>query len=247
MKTLLFLLAMSLSTAMAADKPVTIENEFLKVMVTPDGKFQITDRATGCIVAADGDWPAGRGASQTQMYTHPVFGNGYAILTRNGSVMMFPKLPFVLFRNSIGNDAKEAKVLNQVPVLSFRTEIGEKLKTMGTGGLQTPEKNPGSYAWLAIADPQTHNGVVAAWLTHDRGSGVVFSPVTNDQVRVEAQIDYGRLRILPGASTESETLAIGYFADARLGLEAWADAVAKVYAIKLPPQRASNGLSSLSL
>ena len=33
----------------------------------------------------------------------------------------------------------------------------------------------------------------------------------------------------------SETFIIGWFADARLGLEAWADAVARRMAIKLPP------------
>ncbi len=72
--------------------------------------------------------------------------------------------------------------------------------------------------------------------TQDRGSSVVFSKVENDQVRVETQIDYGRLRLEPGATEELETLAVGYFDDARLGLESWADAVAKVYDIHLRPQ-----------
>ena len=53
-----------------------------------------------------------------------------------------------------------------------------------------------------------------------------------------AQIDYGRLRIKPGQDARTETFALGWFDDARLGLEAYADAVARVYAIKLPPQPA---------
>jgi hypothetical protein len=92
--------------------------------------------------------------------------------------------------------------------------------------------------WLAVAEPATRNGVVLGWLTEDSGSGVIFSPVKDGAVGVEARIDYGRVRIPAGTSRPLETLAIGYFDDARLGLEAWADAVAKVYAIHLPPQPA---------
>jgi hypothetical protein len=55
-------------------------------------------------------------------------------------------------------------------------------------------------------------------------------------VHVGAQIDYGRLRIAAGKSESLETLAVGYFDDARLGLESWADQIAKVYDIHLPPQ-----------
>ncbi len=75
-------------------------------------------------------------------------------------------------------------------------------------------------------------------MTHDRGSGVVFSPVESDVARVVAQIDYGRLRIKPGQDARTETFALGWFDDARLGLEAYADAIARVYAIKLPVQPA---------
>ena len=86
---------------------------------------------------------------------------------------------------------------------------------------------PGSYAWLAIAEPQTRNGVVGGWITFNRGSGVVFGKEENGAVRLEAQIEYGRLRIGPGQWGPSEIFALGCFDDARLGLEAWADAVAR--------------------
>ena len=101
-----------------------------------------------------------------------------------------------------------------------------------------PAQNPGSYAFLAVVDPRKRSGVVGGWLTHDRGSGVVFSPVAGDVVRIRSQLDYGRLRIKPGGDAATETFALGYFDDARLGLEAYADGIAKVYAIKLPPQPA---------
>jgi len=111
-----------------------------------------------------------------------------------------------------------------------------QLKTFGTGGLLAPDKNPGSYLWLAVVEPQSRNGVVFGWLTDDRGSGVLFSKVAGDAVRVDTRIDYGRLQIPPGQSAELETLAVGYFDDARIGLENYADAIAKVYNIHLPPQ-----------
>ncbi len=53
---------------------------------------------------------------------------------------------------------------------------------------------------------------------------------------IEARGEYGRLGSAPGASAQTETLAIGYFDDARFGLEAWADAIVRQYNIKLPPQ-----------
>ncbi len=110
------------------------------------------------------------------------------------------------------------------------------LTTLGTGGLLAPDKNPGSYDWLAVADPATRNGVVFGWLTHDRGDGVLFSKVEGNNIRVGAQIDYGRLRTVPEKTESLETLAVGYFDDARLGLESWADQIAKIYDIHLPPQ-----------
>ena len=48
-----------------------------------------------------------------------------------------------------------------VPLLSLALDLGRpaaELKTIGTGGLQELEKNTGSYAWLAIADPATRAG-----------------------------------------------------------------------------------------
>ena len=188
-----------------------LENEFLKVTLT-SGKFQVTDKATGRVVITDGELAD----------------------AANTEITVPAKLPFVLFKRTLVTPG----TVNQVPVLSAKVAVQGDLTTIGTGGLQTPEKNTGSYAWLAIADPQTRNGIVGAWLTHDRGSGVVFSPVTNGAVRIAAQIDYGRLRVKPGTTAETETFALGYFADTRFGLEAYADAVAKHYNVKLPPQPA---------
>ena len=201
--------------AITVRAPAKVENEFLKLEFD-QGVFRLTDKAGGQVVIAEG-----RLAD-----------------AENTEITAPPGLPFVLFTRTIQNHGVEPMVLNQVPLFSATVALTGELTTIGTGGLQPPHKNTGSYAWLAIADPQTRKGIVGAWLTHDRGSGVVFSPVTNDAVGVAAQVDYGRLRIKPGANAKTETFALGSFADARLGLEAYADAVAKHYAIKLPPQPA---------
>ncbi|MCY3021831.1 MAG: NPCBM/NEW2 domain-containing protein [Planctomycetota bacterium] len=223
----------------------------------PDGPFSVAvDEAKGTFSVRA--WPSGKtfiaegklsgtgGTRKAAPAKDRIFGNGDALEVSypNGNrdtFLVFRNLPFVLFRASLHNGGAEPTRIKDVRLFSAGIELGKKpaeLRALGTGGLTAPDKNPGSYAWLAVADPQTRNGVVAGWLTHDRGSGVVFSSVESERVRIEARIDYGRLRIAPGNDADTETLAIGYFDDARLGLEAWADAVARVYSIKLRPQPA---------
>jgi hypothetical protein len=62
---------------------------------------------------------------------------------------------------------------------------------------------------------------------------VVLSHRTNGTTRVSAHIHYGRLIIPPGKEEVSEVLALGCSRMHRLGMEAWADTVAKVYDIHL--------------
>ena len=129
--------------------------------------------------------------------------------------------------------------MSQVVPATFTLDLGKpagELRTMGTAGLTAPDKNPGSYLFLTLADPATRRGVVAGWLTEDRGSGVLFSDVKDGKVAFRARIDYGHLQIPAGKSAALETLAIGIFDDARIGEEQYADAIAKHYRIKLHPQ-----------
>ena len=152
-------------------------------------------------------------------------------------ITLFPKLPLVLLRSTLTNTGSEAKVLNRVPLFTATAAPGPAadMKVLGTGGLTPPEKCPGSYAWLAVVEPKSRNGVVAGWITHDRASGVIFPEIEGDRIKILARLDYGKLRIQPGKTVETETYALGWFDDARLGLEAWADAVARAYAIHLRP------------
>jgi hypothetical protein len=235
------------TVALAQPVATVIENAALRVQyISPGGYFLLvakpSQRSFSSVVALS----RGAGVAAGTNVTDKTFGTGQAIKVSypDGSedwIMVFPNLPFALFRSRIHNGGKETLVTQNVKALAARVDLGRSTarpRTFGTGGLLDADKNPGSYAWLGVVEPETRNGVVFGWLTHDRGSGVLFSKMDGEAVRVDAQIDYGRWRRAPGNTDELETLAVGYFDDARLGLEAWADAVAKVYKIHLPPQPA---------
>ena len=155
-----------------------------------------------------------------------------------GRIILLPETPFVLVQKELSNETSEDQIVHHVRPFAVTLDLAEpaeELKALGTAGLTNPNDHPGSYAFLAIASPKNRRGVVAGWLSHDRGSGVVFSEVENESVRLLPQIDYGCLRIRPGTKTDSEVFAIGLFDDSRLGLEAYADAIAQFYQIRLRP------------
>ncbi len=221
----------------AAEEPA-IQNDLLRVTADGAGSFKIEALLTKKVVAT-GKLEGASGLVMHQDVKDATFGDGERLAWPRGSITLFSKLPFALIRSTLHNDARETKTINHVPLVSFDVNLGQpaaKLKTLGTGGLLSPDKNPGSYTFLAVAEPESRNAVVAGWLTQDRASGVLFSNVNDDKVTVSARSDYGRFQLAPGKSAETETLAIGYFDDGRLGLEAYADTVAKFYNIKLPPQ-----------
>lgn len=227
--------------------PLAIRNKALEVKLDPrSGRFSLTARPSGRQFAADGRLRGDGGTAKLAPASDKRFGEGQSIEVAypDGSrdtILLFPNLPFALFRSSLRNAGGEAVTANKVPALAATLDVGRpaaEVRVLGTGGLKKPDANPGSYVWTAVADPKTRSGVVGAWLTEDRGSGVVFTDADGDKVRLQARLEYGRLRLKPGKEEPLETFALGYFDDARLGLEAWADAVAKVYDIHLPPQPA---------
>lgn len=230
-------------TTMLADaklEPLLIENAWLIVTVAPDtGLFQIKEKSGGRTVVKDGQCLAGRMPVKQRALTDAVFGQGQSIDYAGASITLFKDLPFAIFRAALSNSTSVALTSNRVEMLSFTVEIGspvKDLKILGTGGLSAPSAGVGSYSWLAVAEPATRRGVVTGWLTHNRASGIVFPKLQGDALRLSARADYGCLRLTPGAIAPMETLVVGYFEDARSGLEAYADAIAKVYQIKLPPQ-----------
>ena len=226
-----------LSSAQAAQ---TISSD--QVTVTVDqGRYTI--QAQGRTAPFASGVLRSQGALRVGPVQDPTFGAGQAITVTaaNGAgeaLQVFPGLPFALHQSTLVNAGTVATVLNKVPLMEAVLDLGkpvDQLRALGTGGLKKAAENAGSYAWMAVADPASRAGVVGGWLTHERGSGAVFTKVEGGKLNLEARLEYGCLRIEPGKSVPSETFMIGWFADARLGLEAWADAVAKRLAIKLPP------------
>ncbi len=106
-----------------------------------------------------------------------------------------------------------------------------RMKAVGSQGFTTLDDNTGSGMYLAVAEPNSRRGVVAAWLTAEKGSPFVMSAVSNGVAVLRPELQFGMV----GASG-SECFVLGEFDDCRLGLEAYADAVAEHYAIRLKPQ-----------
>lgn len=236
-----------LAPAVRAEEKLRIENAVYAVEYDSlSAEFSVIHKPSGKAFATHGKFENSGGKATIKPFKDGAFGPGQSItiVSPNGNsdaITLCPGLPFVLFNGNLHNGTNEPQVHNKVPTVSAAIETGvplSEVKTLGTGGLLAPDRNPGSYAFLSIAVPASRSGAVGGWITHERGSGVVFSPVKDGNVRMQAQIDYGRLRIKPGADAATETFALGWFDDARLGLENYADAIAKEYAIKLPPQMA---------
>lgn len=185
-------------------------------------------------------------AAHVRNVADEVFGNGQTLEVAGEAgtltaLTLYRDRPFVFMRTTLENAEPELTVHPRLTPFTITAKMGaaaRQVKALGTGGLSDADKksNPGSYAFLAIADPKTRNGIVAAWLTNERGSGVVFSDIQNDTLLLEPRIDYGRLQLDAGQTETLETFILGGFRDARLGLEAYAEAVADRYAIALPPQ-----------
>ena len=154
-----------------------------------------------------------------------------------GEVLLFQDVPFVLIRQPLigGEEARVIQSVTPVNVeVAAETGLGN-LRVLGCDGLTAGDVSRASYAFLAAADPKTRGGVVAGWLTDERGSGIVLSKPVDGKLAIEGRVDYGKLRLKAGESTDGELFAIGCFDDDLVGLEAYADAVAKVNHVKLRP------------
>ncbi|NCO42115.1 MAG: hypothetical protein GW892_25830 [Armatimonadetes bacterium] len=208
--------------------------------------FALGDVATGRQFAADGVFAKPVAGTESVSVRDKVWGAGTALeieLVGGGKarLALFEGLPFVLVQQTLRNEAGEAAAVNKAGQVSLRLDFGTEdvadLRAMGTAGLTgvSREANPGSYAFLSVADPATRSGVVGGWLTHERGSGVVFSDARAGKPQLEARVDYGDLQVPAGAEVELETFVVGWFDDVRAGLEAYADAVARQQGIRLRP------------
>jgi len=233
------------AAGMAGAEPLQISNDKLAVTYdNADGTFSVVEKVSGIKFLTKGRLDGKSAGAVVEPMQHETFGAGRRIVVTladggENSLELCDELPFVMIRSTRVNKGKGELDLTRLVPAEFILDVGksaEALRTMGTAGLTAPDKNPGSYLFLTLADPATRHGVVAGFVTNERGSGVLFSDVKNGGVQFKAQIDYGHLRLSPGEFARTETLAVGYFDDARIGEEAYADTIRRIHHIQLHPR-----------
>jgi hypothetical protein len=233
---------------MPAPTEIVIRNRAVEARVDrATGTFSLIECSTGRAFVQGARMGPGDAVSVlSRAAPDPMFGRGKAVDVtradgRTDTLLLYPALPFALLQTALHNARASAQTVEHLLAASLTLDIGvpiDTLAALGTGGLRPAAEAPGSYVWMALADPATRAGVVCGWLTNHRGSGVVLPSVEAGRPVLTAQIDYGKLRLEPDAREALETFAIGRFADARLGLEAWAGLVARLEKVKLPRQPA---------
>jgi hypothetical protein len=230
---------------------LTIQNKFLRVTDVGRGKLKIepvqqpggpkfTITATLCP-----DLMRYEKVASNKVEHNDAIGKAQAIefsATRNGdatqTVWLYDDQPFVFSSVSMRNTGKKPVTFTQQMPISCAVETSATpadLKVFGADGLSPADDGKTVWAYLALVDPKTRGGIVGGWISHDRGSGVVAFASDGGQMRIDPRAEYGAMRVDAGKDVNGETFAIGYFGDCRLGLEAYADAVAKNYQVKLPP------------
>lgn len=113
-----------------------------------------------------------------------------------------------------------------------------EMKALGSAGLAAIDGHPGSYMYLAAANPTNNKGVVCGWISSDYASGIVFSSVNSESgaIEIKGKLEYSGQGVPQSSTGEGEVFVIGAFDDCRLGLEGYGDEIAAYYDIKLPAQ-----------
>lgn len=245
MAWLMMLVGFATLSSLARGGLIKIHNQTLEVTVdASSGSYSIQSLPDGRKSFFKGKLSRSDGLVLTPDAEDPIFGKSQLIRVHypdgnQDSLELFPDIPFMLLWRTIHNGGKEDMRITSVQPFGGVVDLEVRptnLRVLSTAGLTVPGEDIGGYEWMAVADPKSRHGIVAGWLTHDRAGGAVFARVQDDRVFLQPQLDYGRLRIAPDAKAKTETLAIGYFDDARLGLEAWASLIARIYRVKLPPK-----------
>jgi hypothetical protein len=151
-------------------------------------------------------------------------------------------ISFTFLASRFRNPSREILMHNKVEPFALTITLPGPVKSwnvLACDGLEPVTKNREGYLFLVVANPQTRAGIVAGWLSHDRGSGVVALHAEvkkgSTEVTIAPFLEYGRLRVEAGQQIAGETFIIGWFDDCLDGLEAYADAIKRYYRIDLPP------------
>ena len=225
----------------SADEVLTLDNGVVSVRFDKaDNRFSA--RSGDCAFIRDGRLRYEEGEASIVTVSDSLgAGKGIEIRYPDGNadlVALYPGVPFVCVRTRMHNGGSERVMIDRITPVSLAVDLGKtpnELRALGCDGLTSADEDRASYTFLAVADPATRAGVVAGWLTHNRGSGIVLSRADRSSVRIEGRSEYGKLLIELGKTAEGEIFAVGCFEDSLTGLEAYADAVAKANGIELRP------------
>jgi len=219
---------------------VTIENPYLSVTAKPDkNTFSVESKRGGGLIVPEARFAKPVEKAESNEVSSPGWGKGKKILLTHEdgsqtSICVFEKSPFLGLHASVRNPGEQPLAMKSLEVVDMDIRLGKKeLMSYGTAGLANPSDAKGSYTFHAYVDPRTRNGVVTAWLTHEQGVGVFFPRAGQG---LKTQLDFGHFQVKPGANRDTDILLIGYFDDARTGLESYASAVAVDREIKLRPK-----------
>jgi len=209
MPSVFVVLAPLLWSATAGGESIMISNKYLRVLIDPEANsFSVKAERQNKDFLRQGRFASKILSGQKRTVLDSVWGLGQEIrvLHKNGwesTLRLFGESQFVQIHTIVHNKNSKAYVVSNEELLEFEVDLGlpsEKLKSYGTGFLNPVGKAPGSFAFTAVVDPETRNGVVAACLTHDLGSGVFFTAVKNGRVIVKARMDFGRYQVDAGKS-----------------------------------------------
>ena len=144
----------------------------------------------------------------------------------------------VLLKPLIKNAGTEPRQLKNYEFPSIVWPEAEGTRLLGCDGLSDAEVPRASYSFLAAENPARGKGWVVGFLTHRKGSGIVFSNSDDAGIGVAGVAQYGDRTLDSGASFAGETLFVGSFDDSWAGLAAYGDAIAAENGItlsKAPP------------
>lgn len=213
----------------------TLTNRFLQATVTTNGiDLAPAEPSLGFTTHASTPSPITSISSTSTHTTELTLANGWTC-----SLSLPPNSPFLHLSLQLTNHNNAPLEIDQLHFLQLAVQSStppNQLHLVGTGGVTPIHSAKGSYTFSTIANPATRHGLVTGWLTQHQGAGI-FLPEnsTNLPITLNARVDFGHLQVNPGQSRPTETLLIGIFPDARIGLETYASLVATHHHIQLPP------------
>jgi len=240
-----FSIPILVSLLVTAAQAVVIENDLLRIKVEQNAIVLSSMQAGTETLSATLTLPGTIQNVQTLKCNDPLWGSGRQMVLQHGdrttTLSLYDGTPFSHLETLVGNPGKKPLDQKKLTIANLTFDLGveaSQLNTLGTGGLRPATDPQGSYAYSVLANPDTRRGAVCGWLTQRRGVGLMLPSFSEGIPRLETQLDFGLFRIQPGNSRETDILLIGFFDDAREGLERYADDIAKVYDIHLPSKPA---------